>query len=78
MRLTDKIPTPKAVEILMRSVLDSEKSVEDRIEDATYLTVIQSRIDKVLNNFQQEYDEYVVLMMKKQEDRMKYENSPDS
>jgi hypothetical protein len=78
MRLTDKIPTPKAVEILMRSVLDSEKSVEDRIEDATYLTVIQSRIDKVLNNFQQEYEEYVVLMMKKQEDRMKYENSPDS
>ena len=78
MRLTDKIPTPKAVEILMRSVLDSEKSVEDRIEDATYLTVIQSRIDKVLDNFQQEYEEYVVLTMKKQEDRMKYENSPDS
>jgi len=78
MRLTDKIPTPKAVEILMRSVLDSEKSVEHRIEDATYLTVIQSRIDKVLNNFQQEYEEYVTLMMKKQEDRMKYENSPDS
>ena len=67
MRLTDKIPTPKAVEILMRSVLDSEKSVEDRIEDATYLTVIQSRIDKVLNNFQQEYEEYVNHMMKKEE-----------
>ena len=69
MRLTDKIPTPKAVEILMRSVLNSEKSVEDRIEDATYLTVIQSRIDKVLDNFQQEYEEYINHMMEKEEEK---------
>ena len=72
MRLTDKIPTPKAVEILIQSVLDSEKPIEQRIEDATYLTIIQSRIDKVLNTFQQEYEEYVRFMMKKEKD----ENSP--
>jgi len=75
MRLTDQIPTPKAVEILMKSILDSEKSIEHRIEDATYLTVIQSRIDKVLNNFQQEYEEYVNHMMKKEEEKRKDENS---
>ena len=75
MRLTDQIPTPKAVEILMKSILDSEKSIEHRIEDATYLTVIQSRIDKVLNNFQQEYEEYVNHMMKKEEEKRKNENS---
>jgi hypothetical protein len=69
MRLTDRIPTPKAVEILMKSILDSEKSIEHRIEDATYLTVIQSRIDKVLNNFQQEYEEYVNHMMEKEEEK---------
>ena len=75
MRLTDQIPTPKAVEMLMKSILDSEKSIENRIEDATYLTVIQSRIDKVLNNFQQEYEEYVNHMMKKEEEKRKNENS---
>ena len=75
MRLTDQIPTPKAVEILMKSILDSEKSIEHRIEDATYLTVIQSRIDKVLNNFQQEYEEYVNHMIKKEEEKRKDENS---
>jgi len=72
MRLTDKIPTPKAVEILIQSVLDGTKSVDQRIEDATYLTVIQSRIDKVLNTFQQEYEDYIRFMMKKEKD----ENSP--
>ena len=72
MKLTDQIPTPKAVEILVQSVLDGTKTVDQRIEDATYLTVIQSRIDKVLNTFQQEYEDYIRFMMKKEKD----ENSP--
>ena len=72
MKLTDKIPTPKAVEILIQSVLDGTKTVDQRVEDATYLTVIQSRIDKVLNTFQQEYEDYIRFMMKKEKD----ENSP--
>ena len=76
MKLTDQIPTPKAVEILVQSVLDGTKSVDQRIEDATYLTVIQSRIDKVLHSFQQEYEDYVRYMMKKEEDRKKDEDSP--
>lgn len=76
MKLTDQIPTPKAVEILIQTVLDGTKTVEQRVEDATYLTVIQSRIDKVLNNFQQEYEDYVRHMMKREEDRKKDENSP--
>ena len=59
MKVTDKIPTPKAVNVLMQSILDGTKSVEQRVEDATYLTVIQSRIDKELHNFQQEYEDYV-------------------
>ena len=69
MKVTDKIPTPKAVNVLMQSILDGTKSVEQRVEDATYLTVIQSRIDKVLHNFQQEYEDYVRYMMKREEDR---------
>ena len=76
MKLTDQIPTPKAVEVLIQTVLDGTKTVEQRVEDATYLTVIQSRIDKVLNNFQQEYEDYVRHMMKREEDRKKDENSP--
>ena len=76
MKLTDQIPTPKAVEILVQSVLDGTKTVDQRIEDATYLTVIQSRIDKVLHSFQQEYEDYVRYMMKKEEDRKKDEDSP--
>ena len=76
MKVTDQVPTPKAVDMLMQSVLDGTKNVEQRIEDATYLTVIQSRIDKVLNNFQQEYEDYVRHMMKREEDRKKDENSP--
>lgn len=78
MKITDKVPTPKAVNILMQSILDGTKTVEQRVEDATYLTVIQSRIDKVLNNFQQEYEDYVRYMMKREEDKEKDENSPDS
>ncbi len=78
MKITDKVPTPKAVNILMQSVLDGTKTVEQRVEDATYLTVIQSRIDKVLNNFQQEYEDYVRYMMKREGDKEKDENSPDS
>ena len=76
MKITDQIPTPKAVEILIQTVLDGTKTVEQRVEDATYLTVIQSRIDKVLNNFQQEYEDYVRHMMKKEEEKRKDENSP--
>ena len=75
MKVTDKIPTPKAVNVLMQSILDGTKSVEQRVEDATYLTVIQSRIDKVLHNFQQEYEDYVRYMMKREEDRGKDEDS---
>ena len=75
MKLTDQIPTPKAVEILVQSVLDGTKSVDQRIEDATYLTVIQSRIDKVLHSFQQEYEDYVNYMVKKEEEKRKDENS---
>ena len=59
----------------MQSILDGTKSVEQRVEDATYLTVIQSRIDKVLHNFQQEYEDYVRYMMKREEDRGKDEDS---
>ena len=75
MKVTDKIPTPKAVNVLMQSILVGKKSVEQRVEDATYLTVIQSRIDKVLHNFQQEYEDYVRYMMKREEDRGKDEDS---
>ena len=75
MKVTDQIPTPKAVDILIQSILDGTKSVEQRVEDATYLTVIQSRIDKVLHSFQQEYEDYVRYMMKREEDRKKDENS---
>ena len=75
MKVTDKIPTPKAVNVLMQSILDGTKSVEQRVEDATYLTVIQSRIDKVLHSFQQEYEDYVRYMMKREEDRGKDEDS---
>ena len=75
MKVTDQVPTPKAVDMLMQSVLDGTKNVEQRIEDATYLTVIQSRIDKVLHSFQQEYEDYVRYMVKREEDRKKDENS---
>ena len=78
MKVTDKIPTPKAVIVLMQSILDGTKSVEQRVEDATYLTVIQSRIDKVLHNFQQEYEDYVRYMVKKEEDRKKDEASSNN
>ena len=78
MKITDQIPTPKGVDILMQSVLDGTKTVEQRVEDATYLTVIQSRVDKVLHSFQQEYEDYVRYMVKKEEDRKKDENSPDN
>ena len=78
MKVTDKIPTPKAVNVLMQSILDGTKSVEQRVEDATYLTVIQSRIDKVLHNFQQEYEDYVRYMVKKEEDRKKDEASSNN
>ena len=75
MKITDQIPTPKGVDILIQSVLDGTKTVEQRVEDATYLTVIQSRIDKVLHSFQQEYEDYVRYVMKREEDRKKDENS---
>ena len=78
MKVTDQVPTPKAVDMLMQSVLDGTKNVEQRIEDATYLTVIQSRIDKVLHSFQQEYEDYVRYMVKKEEDRKKDEASSNN
>ena len=78
MRITDQIPTPKGVDILMQSVLDGTKTVEQRVEDATYLTVIQSRVDKVLHSFQQEYEDYVRYMVKKEEDRKKDEASSNN
>ena len=78
MKVTDKIPTPKAVNVLMQSILDGTKSVEQRVEDATYLTVIQSRIDKVLHNFQQEYEDYVRYIVKKEEDRKNDEASSNN
>ena len=78
MKITDQIPTPKGVDILMQSVLDGTKTVEQRVEDATYLTVIQSRIDKVLHSFQQEYEDYVRYMVKKEEDRKNDEASSNN
>lgn len=78
MRVTDQVPTPKGVDILMQSVLDGTKTVEQRVEDATYLTVIQSRIDKVLHNFQQEYEDYVRYMVKREEDRKNDEASSNN
>ena len=78
MKITDQIPTPKGVDILMQSVLDGTKTVEQRVEDATYLTVIQSRVDKVLHSFQQEYEDYVRYMVKKEEDRKKDEASSNN
>ena len=78
MKLTDQVPTPKAVDILIQSVLDGTKTVEQRVEDATYLTVIQSRIDKVLHNFQQEYEDYVRYIVKKEEDRKNDEASSNN
>ena len=44
----------------------------------TYLTVIQSRGDKVLHSFQQEYEDYVRYMVKKEEDRKKDEASSNN
>ena len=78
MKITDQIPTPKGVDILIQSVLDGTKTVEQRVEDATYLTVIQSRIDKVLHNFQQEYEDYVRYMVKREEDRKNDEASSNN
>ena len=78
MKITDQIPTPKGVDILIQSVLDGTKTVEQRVEDATYLTVIQSRIDKVLHSFQQEYEDYVRYMVKKEEDRKNDEASSNN
>ena len=78
MKITDQIPTPKGVDILMQSVLDGTKTVEQRVEDATYLTVIQSRVDKVLHSFQQEYEDYVRYMVKKEEDRKNDEASSNN
>lgn len=78
MKITDQVPTPKGVDILMQSVLDGTKTVEQRVEDATYLTVIQSRIDKVLHNFQQEYEDYVRYMVKREEDRKNDEASSNN
>ena len=78
MKITDQIPTPKGVDILMQSDLDGTKTVEQRVEDATYLTVIQSRIDKVLHSFQQEYEDYVRYMVKKEEDRKNDEASSNN
>ena len=78
MKITDQIPTPKGVDILIQSVLDGTKNVEQRVEDATYLTVIQSRIDKVLHSFQQEYEDYVRYMVKREEDRKNDEASSNN
>ena len=78
MKITDQIPTPKGVDILIQSVLDGTKTVEQRVEDATYLTVIQSRIDKVLHSFQQEYEDYVRYMVKREEDRKNDEASSNN
>ena len=78
MRVTDQVPTPKGVDILMQSVLDGTKTVEQRVEDATYLTVIQSRVDKVLHSFQQEYEDYVRYMVKREEDRKNDEASSNN
>ena len=78
MKITDQVPTPKGVDILMQSVLDGTKTVEQRVEDATYLTVIQSRIDKVLHSFQQEYEDYVRYMVKREEDRKNDEASSNN
>ncbi len=78
MRLTDQVPTPKAIELLMKNVLDSNISVEQRIQDATFLTVIQSRIDKVLDNFQQEYEEYVTYISTRQGNNIENEDSSNS
>tara|TARA_Y100000310_G_C20583196_1_gene764035 strand:+ start:573 stop:809 length:237 start_codon:yes stop_codon:yes gene_type:complete len=77
MKITDQIPTPKAVEILMNSILDSNKSIEARIEDATLLNVVQTRIDKALDHFQRDYEEYLNFIANKREERAKNENSPD-
>ena len=78
MRLTDQVPTPKAIELLMKNVLDSNISVEQRIQDATFLTVIQSRIDKVLDNFQQKYEEYVTYISTRQGNNIENEDSSNS
>ena len=77
MKITDRIPTPKAVEILMNSILDSNKSIEARIEDATLLNVVQTRIDKALDHFQRDYEEYLNFISNQREERAKNENSPD-
>ena len=75
MKITDRIPTPKAVEILMNSILDSNKSIEARIEDATLLNVVQTRIDKALDHFQRDYEEYLNFIANKREERAEWRDT---
>tara|TARA_A100001037_G_C15056825_1_gene592774 strand:+ start:311 stop:550 length:240 start_codon:yes stop_codon:yes gene_type:complete len=58
--INDKaIKTPDSLENLMINVMNTSLKMDVRVQNASLLTTLQMRIDKLLNAFHDEYEVYI-------------------